>query len=413
MIVAIDIGSHKICTLVGEVLPGGVVRLLGMGHAPAGGIRAGEIVHVEEAAGAIANSVERAERVAGIKIDRAIVGITGPSLIGSPGQGLLPCGRRPRPVTADDVARVLEVAGTVPLGADRALLHVLPRFFQVDDGGPVASPVNMEGHRLTAHVHIVMAAASTLSNLRCCLEMAEVIPSGLVMSTLAGAEAVLSPDERDLGVFVVDLGGGVTGLAAYQDGALAHTSVLRVGGRHMTNDISVTLQTPLSEAERIKSTHGHVLPELDDEETEIEVVPFGDDERRITTRRYVSEILAARADELANLVTDELERADLLGRLPAGAVLIGGGTELAGLPRRLGARWGVPVRVGRPARLLGLADAARGPAHADAVGLLLWSARGAPDAAVAPTVTEGASLLERLIAWLRTAFVPGAGKKGW
>jgi cell division protein FtsA len=414
MIVGIDIGSHKICTLVGEVLAGGGVRLLGMGHAPAGGIRAGEVVHVEEAAGAIAASVERAERMAGIKIDRALVGITGPSIEGANNQGVLPCGRRPRPITAEDVDRALDIAGTVPVGADRTVLHVLPRYFAVDDGVPVVSPINMAGHRVRAEVHIVTASAAPVANLRRCLSMAEVVPTGLVMSTLAAAEAVLTPDERALGAFVVDLGAAVTGLACYVDGALAHTAVLPVGGRHMTNDLSVILQTPVAEAERIKGAHGHVLPELDDDATAIDVVPFGDDGRRSTTRLYVSEVLAARADEIADLVSAELESAGFAGHMPAGAILVGGGTELAGIPRRLGARWGVPVRVGRPSRLLGLADAVRGPAHAGVVGLLLWGDRAAHDAAQPlSSPSDASSGMARVLAWARTAFLPGGNARSW
>jgi cell division protein FtsA len=416
MLVGIDVGSHKICTLIGEDLSAGAVRVLGVGHAPSVGVRAGEIVHVDDAAGAIAASVERAERIAGVTVDRAYVGISSPGLLGANNRGLLPFGRRPRPVDPGDVARALEVAGTVPVDADRAVLHVLPRYFTVDNGVPVISPLNMEGHRLQAEVHIVTAPAAALGNLRRCLAMAEITPAALVMSTLAAGGAVLTPDERELGCFLVDLGAATTAVACYVEGALAHTAVLPVGGRHMTNDLGVMLQTPLAEAERLKTAHGHALPELDDDTTEIETASFGDAERRTTTRRYVSEVLAARVDEIAEMVAIEIERAGFTGRLPAGAVLVGGGTELAGIPRRLGARWDVPVRIGRPSKVVGLADATRGPAHAAAVGLLLWAASGASDAALSPRdapAHTGAPGLARVADWFRQAFLPGGGRRRW
>ncbi|MFN2114530.1 MAG: cell division protein FtsA [Anaerolineae bacterium] len=407
MLVGIDIGSHKVCTLVGEALPGGGVRVHGMGHAPSDGIRHGEVVHIEDAAGAIAASVERAERVAGQSITRARIGVSGLHLAGANNNGFVPCGRRPRTIEQADVERALEVAGSVLLRDDRSVLHVLARHYTVDDGGPVDSPVDMEGHRLEAAVHIVTAAHSALANLLRCLELAEVRPVGLTMSTLAAAEATLSEDERELGVVVIDLGAAVTGIACYVDGALCHTAVLPVGGRHMTNDLGVVLQTPLAEAERIKLSHGHVLPELDDDEATIEIVPFGDDKRRATTRLHVAEVLAARADEIASLVAIELGQAGLATRLAAGAVLVGGGTELTGMPKRLGARLGLPARVGTPGDVLGLADAARGPGHAAPIGLLRWEATSTSDAAsVFTTEPEPTDGLGRIVSWARHAFLP-------
>lgn len=414
-LVGIDIGSHKICTLIGEALPAGGVRVLGMGHAPAVGIRRGEIVHVDDAAGAIAASIERAERVAGVTVRHAVVGISGHHLSGGNNHAVVPIGRRPREVEAPDIRRVLETAGAIPLEHGREVMHVLPRYFQLDGGGPVVSPLGMEGYRLEAEVHIVTGATAALSNVRRCLQLAEVAPDSLVFTPLAAAEAALTRDERELGVLLVDLGAALTGLAAYKDGALVHSAVVPVGGRHMTNDLGVILQSPLDQAERIKVAHGHVLPELDEDDVAIDIVPFGEAERRSTTRRHVSEVLAARADEIARLVMAEIERAKLGGLLPAGVVLVGGGTELGGLPRRLYEHWGLPVRIGRAGDVIGLGDAARGPAHAGAVGLLLWKSRGVVDAAawtVAPAARrgpDGRGGMARALDWARTAFLPGGG----
>lgn len=416
-LISIDIGSHKICTLIGEALPGGSVRIHGMGHAPAEGIRRGEVVHVEDAAGAIAASVERAERVAGTRVERALVGITGAHLESRGNVAQIPLGRRPRPVTHVDVARLLELASAVPLEPGREVLHVLPSRYSIDDGGPLRSPLGMEGHRLEAEVHIVTASSSALANVRRCLQLAEVKPMGMVFSTLAAAEAALTRDERELGVFLVDLGAAATGMACYRGGSLVDSAVIPVGGRHMTNDLAVLLQTPLEQAERIKDSYGHVLPELDDDETAIEIQPFGESVRRQTTRHHISEVLAARADELGRLVFDHLSHMDLLERLPAGAVLTGGATELSGLPRRLHERWQMPVRIGRPQEVLGLGEAARGPAHAAAVGLLHWQSRAIVDAATIAPSSEDAgnntrSSVEKALAWAKAAFLPAEDRRG-
>lgn len=409
-LVGIDVGSHKVCTLIGEALPGGGVRVLGMGHAPAAGIRRGEVVHVDDAAGAIAASIERAERVAGGSVRQAVVGVTGTHLDCQLNQAVVPLGRRPREVVAADLERVLATAGAVPLAPGREVLHVLPRHYRLDSGAPVVSPVGMEGYRLEVEVLIVTAAGAALGNLRRCLQLAEVQPRSLVLSTLAAAEASLTADERELGAMVVDLGASSTGLACFREGAILHAAVLPAGARHMTNDLAVVLQTPLDQAERIKLTHGHVLPELEAEDVKVDIVPFGEAERRTTTRQHVSEVLAARADEIGRLVLAEIERAGA-EPLPAGVVLVGGGTELSGLPRRLYEQWGLPVRIGRVQDALGLGEAARGPAYAAPVGLLLWQARGIADAASlslgeTARVPMGQTGMERLMVWARQAFLP-------
>lgn len=406
MIAGIDIGSHKITTLIGEALPGRGVRVLGAGHAPAEGIRAGEIVHVEDAAGAIAASLERAERLAGEVFDRAFIGLTGAHLDSRLNAAVVPCARRPRPMAEEDVQRALEAAGTVPIAPEREMLHVLPRAFRLDGGSRVDSPVGMEGCQLEADVLIVGGATATLNNLRTCLDMAEVDRYRLVFSTLAAGDAVLTDDERELGVALVDLGHAMTGLACYDEGSVAHAGTIPIGGRHMTSDLAVVLQTPLEQAERIKKTHGHVLPEHDDEATEIEVTPFGADEPRVVRRRLVSEVLAARADELSRLVAERLAEAGF-AEPPAGVVLVGGGTELKGLARRLHEGWGLPVRIGRPRQVAGLTSAASGADHAAAVGLLGWAGRAELDVATLPGAGAPAGGgVAGVVAWLRQTMLP-------
>ena len=410
VIAGIDIGSHSITTLIGEGLPGGGVRIRGAGHAPAEGIRAGEIVHVEDAASAIAASVERAERLAGEGFDVAVVGITGAHVDCMNNSASVPCGRRPRRIGDADVERVLEAAGSIPIADGREVLHVLPRSYRIDGGHAVDSPVGMEGCRLEADVHVVGANATALSALRRCLDLADVGPARLALSTLAAAESTLVRDERELGVVVVDLGHAVTGVACYSEGALVYSAVLPIGGRHMTNDLAVVLQTPLEQAERIKQTHGHVLPEHDEDDAEIEVVPFGTDEPVKVRRRLVGEVLAARADEVARMVSETLDEAALGERPPAGVVLVGGGSELNGLPRRLGEAWGMPVRRGRPTDIAGLASAAGTPEHAAAVGLIMWAAREVRDAATPVTTANHRSgELGGMLDWVRAALLPRRG----
>jgi cell division protein FtsA len=404
MIIGIDVGSHKIAALIGEALPGpkGGIRILGVGHAPAEGIRAGEIVHVDDAAGAIAASVDRAERLAGDTFIDAVVGITGLHVRSRNNAAAVPCGRRPRPIGPEDVARVLDAAGTLPIAAEREVLHVLPRHFRVDDGPAVRDPSGMEAFQLESSVHVVTASQSALNNLRRCLDLAEVAPARLALSTLAAAEASLTEDERQLGVVVADFGHAVTGVACYQEGALVHSATIGLGGRHLTNDLAVVFQTPFAQAERLKQTHGHVLPEHDDERIEVEVTPFGEEASRQVRRRDVSEVLAARVDEIADMVAAEIGEANFADGPPAGVVLVGGGTELQGLARRLHERWALPVRIGRPRDVTGLTDAAGGPGHAAAVGLLMWSQRQVEDHA--PLSSVGAR--NGMMGWMREALLP-------
>jgi len=381
MIAGIDVGSHKVVTLIGEALPGGGVRVRGIGHAATQGIRAGEVEHIDEAAGTIATSLERAERLANDTFDRAFVGITGAHVESVNNRASLPFARRARAILAADVERSLDAAGTVPLPSDREILHVLPRGYFVDSGHSVRSPIGMSGCLLAADAHLVTVGAAPLATLRRCLELADVDRFRFVLSTLAAAEATLTRDERQLGVAIVDLGHAVTGVASYREGALAHSATVPIGGRHMTHDLAVFLQASLDQAERIKKTHGHVLPEHDDGTTNVDVIPFGADAPRPVARHDVSQVLAARADELADLIAEELAADGVDGRPPAGVVLVGGGAETRGLARRLHLRWQLPVRIGRPRDVAGLATATAGPDHAAAVGLLLWSALGMPDAA--------------------------------
>lgn len=407
MIAGIDVGSHKVVTLIGEALPGGGARVRGIGHAATQGIRGGEVEHIEEAAGSIATSLERAERLAADTFDRALVGISGAHVASTNNRASVPFARRARTILAADVERSLDAAGTVPMPIDREVLHVLPRSFHVDAGQGVRSPVGMSGCVLAADAHLVTVGAAPLATLRRCLELADVDRYRFVLSTLAAAEAVLTRDERQLGVALVDLGHATTGVASYREGSLAHTAAVPIGGRHMTHDLAVFLQASLDQAERIKKTHGHVLPEHDDGATTVEVVPFGADAPRPVSRHDVSQVLAARADELADLVATELGADGVDGRPPAGVVLVGGGAELRGLARRLHLRWQLPVRIGRPRDVAGLATATAGPDHAAAVGLLLWSALAMPDAAN-PT---GRPLAEAnghggVIDWLRTTLLP-------
>lgn len=406
MIIGIDLGSHKIVALMGEGLPGGGVRIVGAGHAPAEGIRAGEVVSVEDAGGAIGACVERAERLAGDTFDTAVIGVTGAHIHGATNRAAVPCGRRPRPMDATDVERVLEAAGTVPIEPEREVLHVLPRHYRLDGGGAVDSPIGMEGFRLEAEVHIVTGSLGAFNTVRRCLKLAEIDRHRLVMSTLAAAEATVTPDERELGVVVVDLGHALTGIACFADGAVVHTDTLKVGGRHLTNDLAVLFQTPFEQAERLKKTHGHVLPEHDDDRAEVDIVPFGEEQVRSVRRLDVSRVLAARVDEMAGMIGAEIERAGFVGHPPAGVVLVGGGTELKGLPHRLQETWGMPVRVGRPNQVAGLTNAAKSPDHAAAVGLLMWSARAVTDAALVTAGGGRSAAPGGVIGWMREALLP-------
>ncbi len=371
IVVGIDVGTTKVCTLVGRVEGERLVRILGVGIEPSDGIKKGVIVDVAAAAQAIRRSVEQAERTSGMEITSALVSLAGGhvSSINSRGAVAVTGGV----VDEYDVAQVMEAARAVAIPHDREVIHIIQRGFALDGQGGVRHPIGMHGYRLEVEAHIITAAVSTVENLRECVAQAGVEVSQFVLNPLASAEVVLTPQEREMGVAVCDIGGGTTDLAIYVDGNVWHTMVLAVGGNHVTSDISHGLRLALPQAEEIKIQRGHALRREVGPEEYFKVHPFGEDHPVQISRQDLVHIIEARLEEIFTLVWKEIKRSGYDGLLPAGMVLTGGASAMPGIERLAGEVLGMPVRTAGPKDLLGLVDRLHSPAFSTSVGLLYWA----------------------------------------
>jgi cell division protein FtsA len=374
-IVAIDVGTTKIATLVGESAEGGSLRIVGVGVAPSRGIKRGVVVNVAEATEAISASIEKAERSSGYQIARAFVSIAGAHINAVNSRGVVAVARGERGVSTDDVERAVDAARAIAIPPDREVLHVIPRGFTVDGQDGVHDPIGMVGFRLEVETHIVTGATSSVHNLLKCIEGAHVAVDALVLDSIASGEAVLTEHEKEMGVALADIGGGTTDIAIFIDGSVWHTTVLGVGGHHITNDVAVGLRVPAEAAERAKVAHGHARFQTIDPADMVDVEAFEDNGKARVARRDIAEIIEARAEEILSLIMKEVKRSGYDGLLPAGLVLTGGAAQLRGL-RDLGRQvMNLPVRVGTPQDLIGLTDTISTPAYATGVGLLKWGDR--------------------------------------
>lgn len=404
-VVGIDVGTTKICTLVAEIGDDNSLRVTGVGVVPSRGLRKGVITDVEEAATAIGESVQKAERVAGHTITKAYVGVGGSHISSQNNRGLVAIGKGDRPVDRDDISRAMEAALAVPLPHNRRVIHSIAREFIIDGQEGIKNPIGLMGYRLEVEAHLVTGAVTSMQNLVKCVEMGQVEVADLVLQPLASAEAVLTEEEKELGVAAIDMGGGTTDLAIYVGGSVWETRVLPVGGNHLTNDIAVGLRTPLAAAEDIKIRYATALPDTVAESEAIEITTFGEQPLATVSRRSLCEIVALRAEEMFDLIAKEIRRSGLEGMLPAGVVLTGGTANLVGLRELAAGRLGMPVRIGAPRRLRGLVETISNPAYATSVGLLIWGMREATKDRTSVVAAEGSGWAKRIIDWLRV-FVP-------
>jgi len=371
IVVGIDIGTTKICTIVARVEQDGRVRVLGVGIESSQGVRKGTVVDINAATRAIGLSIDKAERSSGLEITSALVSLAGAHIQSQNNRGAV--GISDRVIDHNDVARAMEVARSVPIPHNREVVHVIQRNFTVDGQEGIAIPVGMHGYRLEVEAHIITAAASTVDNLRQCVAESGVGVSQFVLNPLASAEAVLTPTEREMGVVICDIGGGTTDMAVLIEGEVWHTMVLPIGGNHLTSDIAHGLRLPFSQAEEIKIRHGHCLStEIEPGET-FAVKSFGEEQNLQINRREMAEILEARAEEIFSLLLQEIKRSGYDGLLPAGLVLTGGSSALKGLPDLASRVLGMPVRLGKPEKLTGIVDKLQSPAYSTSVGLLRWA----------------------------------------
>ena len=371
IVVGIDVGTTKICTLVGRVEDENSIRILGVGIEPSDGIRKGVIVDLAAATQAITRSVERAEQTSGLEIESALVSLAGAhvSSVNSRGAIAIPGGV----VDAVDVMRALDQARAIAIPHDREIIHVIQRGFGVDGQEGIRTPIGMHGYRLEVEAHIITASAATVDNLRQCIGSAGVEIQNFVLNPLASAEVVLTEQERQMGVAVCDIGGGTTDLAIYVDGNVWHTMVLAVGGNHITQDIAHGLRLPVTQAEDVKKQQGHAVRSEIGAEEYFSIRPFGEDHPVQINRQDLAHIIEARTVEMFSLIMQEIKRSGYDGLLPAGMVLTGGTSALPGITHAASEVLNMHVRTAQPENLKGLVDRLNSPAYSTSVGLLYWA----------------------------------------
>ncbi len=371
IVVGIDIGTTKICTLVARLEGDVDMRILGVGIEPAQGIKKGNVIDINAATQSISRSIEKAQRTSGLEIQSALVSLAGSHVSGMNSRGVV--GINGGVITQADVDRSLEASMAVAMPHNREVIHVIQRGFTVDGQDGILSPVNFSGYRLEAETHIITAASTTVENIRQCVNACNVEVLQFVLNPLASGEVVLNRSERDMGVCICDIGGGTSDLAIYINGDVWHTNVLPIGGNHITQDIAIGLRISPDQAEQVKKQYGHAITsEVGDGEF-FTMRTFGEELPQQINRRELVGIIEARVEELFQLLHQEIRRSGYDNLLAAGMVLTGGTSLLPGI-RPLAARiLNMPVRVARPENLIGLVDQLHSPAYSTSVGLLRWS----------------------------------------
>jgi cell division protein FtsA len=371
LIVGLDIGTTKICVIVGARTENGI-DVVGIGTHPSRGLRKGVVVDIDATVNSIKHAVEEAELMADCEITSVYAGIAGGHIRGLNSHGVVAV--KDREVRESDVKRVIDAAKAVAIPMDREVIHVIPQEYIIDDQDGIREPLGMSGVRLEAKIHIVTAAVTSAQNIVKCANKAGLNVIDIVLEPLASAEAALADDERDLGVCLVDIGGGTTDVAVFADGSIKHTSVLGLGGYHVSNDIAVGLRTPFEEAERIKKKFGMASARYLGSDDVISVPSVGGRRPRQVSRKILCEIIEPRVDEILSLARQEMVKAGLEERIPSGVVLTGGCSALEGLAELAEEIFESPVRLGVPSHVGGLQDVVRGPMYATGVGLALFGA---------------------------------------
>jgi cell division protein FtsA len=376
-VVGIDVGTTKVCTIVAQVQDSGKMNILGVGLTPSKGLDKGVVVNIEDAVSAISTSVDKAERLSGYRIGTAFVGVAGRHISSLNSRGVVAVQRADHEVTRNDIARAVESAQAVAIPTQREIIHVIPRAYLLDGHEGIRDPLGMSGFRLEVETHIVTGEVMAIQNLIKSVQKAGVEIDDLVLQPLASGEAALTEEDKDRGVMLVDIGGGTTDIAIFVQGGVWHTSVIPVGGNHFTNDIVYVLHTPHNTAEYLKMRYGSAIAEepADDGSDLIDIETLTVDEKQKVSRTLLNEILQARAEQIVELIYNEIRRSGYEGMLPAGIVLTGGCAQLDRFDELMREMLGIPVRIGVPNGLTGLADALDSPPYATGVGLLRWGSR--------------------------------------
>ncbi len=370
LIVGLDIGTSKVVAIVGEVKPDGEIEIIGIGSNPSRGLKKGVVVNIESTVQSIQRAVEEAELMAGCEIHSVHVGIAGSHVRSLNSHGIVAI--PDREVTMGDVERVIDAAQAVAIPADQKILHILPQEFIIDDQEGIKEPIGMSGVRLEARVHMVTGAVSAAQNIVKCVRRCGLEVDDLILEQLSSSYAVLNEDEKELGVCLVDIGGGTTDIAVFTEGSIRHTAVIPIAGDQVTNDIAVALRTPIQHAEEIKVKYACALTQLATNDETIEVPSIGDRPPRRLSRQTLAEVVEPRYEELLSLVQAELRRSGFEELVAGGVVLTGGSSKMEGLIELAEEVFHLPVRLGIPRYVTGLVDVVRNPIYATGVGLLLF-----------------------------------------
>jgi len=370
LLVGLDIGTSKVVAVVGELSPENVLELIGIGSSPSRGLKRGVVVNIESTVQSIQRAIEEAELMAGCEINTVYAGIAGSHIRSLNSHGIVAI--RDKEVSSSDVDRVIDAARAVAIPSDQKVLHVLPQEFLIDSQEGIREPIGMSGVRLEAKVHLVTGAVSAAQNIVKCVQRCGLSVEDVVLEQLASSYSVLTEDEKELGICLVDMGGGTTDIAVFCGGAIQHTAVIPIAGDQVTNDIAVSLRTPTQYAEEIKIKYACALSQLANPDETIEVPSVGDRPPRRLARQTLAEVVEPRYEELFSLVRDELRRSGFEELIAAGVVLTGGSAKMEGAVELAEEIFHVPVRLGVPQHVEGLFDVVRNPIHATGVGLLLY-----------------------------------------
>jgi len=374
IISAIDVGTTKIATIVANVKAEDDIEVLGVGVIPSHGLHKGVVVNMDEAKESIAASVKEAQRISGIRIDSAYVGVTGRHISSLNNRGVVAIPRDDRLVRTQDLKRVLSAARNITVAEGKKVLHAIPRYYALDGQEGVKQPVGMHGSRLDVETHIITASVTSVQNLAKCIRSIGIDVDDLILEPLASGEAALTPEERESGVIMADVGGGTTDIAVFKNGSIYHTAVLTVAGYQVTSDISIGLGLPFNIAEKMKKRYGNVTPHLEMDET----AQVGIENGHSASYKDLCNIIRARVEELLQLILMEMPTSDYQTLAPCGLVLTGGTSNLAGLDELGQSLLRIPVRRGRPLNtgIYGISDILNDPAYATTLGLILWQVRG-------------------------------------
>lgn len=402
LMVGIDIGTSKVVTIVGEMTNDNKVNIIGLGSHPSQGLKRGVVVNIESTVQSIQRSVEEAELMAGCQIYSAFTGIAGSHIRSINSHGIVAI--RDHEVTQSDVDRVIDAAKAVAIPADQKILHILPQEFIIDNQDSIREPIGMSGVRLEAKVHIVTGAVSAAQNIVKCLKRCGLNASDIVLEQFASSQSILTDDEKELGVCMIDIGGGTTDIAIFTEGSIRHTAVIPIAGDQVTNDIAIALRTPTRNAEEIKIKYACALQDLADTNQMIDIPTISDRPAKHISKRALAEVVEARYEELFSLVAAEIRRSGLEHFIPAGIVLTGGASKVEGAQELAERIFRMPVRIGTPQHVVGLPEVINNPIYATGVGLLLYGLQQRDAAREDVTQSNLKGLWSRMRNWFQGNF---------